>query len=588
MPLGRLGKYERVDVLGHGVSGIVYLAWDTLLKKQVALKVVDLQTGDVERFLEEARVLDRLNHPNIVHVNGVDQIDGNVCIDMEYVQGANLQEVLRREGRLSIDRALHIAAQVLDALDYAHRLRTVHRDIKPANILIHRSGTVKLVDFGLAEVLSTNSYAGGAGTYAYMAPEDLDETRHSDHQSDLWAVGVTLYEMLTGARPFNVARAHDPFAWRRAVTEEHPAPLSEHMSNATIALQAVIDHALAPDKAARYADASSFRDDLIAVRQCKPPTHALEAFTPEHTAVANHTTAASRNHPVPPNTTWHPTPASTGGGVAVATVAETVVPPAPRSRGLSSLLHRRPVAPAVVHADPEYVDFGAIRMGDSEATRLSVAFQGGSGKMEGRVTSCPACLNVRPTRLDRRRQMVRVTIDTSDAAGPGDIEEVVRFDTSAGPLAVPIRARVLPARPRFDQVALWFVPVFWSVLLPSVTVAWYSADPKARYLVPAAALSSDLLAAMLLMVSSAADLGVGERWASAVLMLVMTTVLGAAIGSAHGSASVLVPMLAVAIPIGTAALLHTFSKRLWKLWACMLTLLGLLASVGFVAVLNGR
>src|SRR5216683_2056452 len=92
MPLSKIGKYERVDVLGHGASGIVYLAWDTLLKKQIALKEIDLQAADVSRFLEEARVLDRLRHNNIVRVNGVDLLDGRVIIDMEYVKGMNLQE----------------------------------------------------------------------------------------------------------------------------------------------------------------------------------------------------------------------------------------------------------------------------------------------------------------------------------------------------------------------------------------------------------------------------------------------------------------------------------------------------------------
>lgn len=117
MALGRLGKYDRVDVLGHGASGIVYLAWDTLLKKQVALKEIDIQAPDVERFLEEARVMDRLRHPNIVRVNGVDRIEGHVVIDMEYVKGDNLQEMLRAEGRLPFTRAMEITAQVLGALD---------------------------------------------------------------------------------------------------------------------------------------------------------------------------------------------------------------------------------------------------------------------------------------------------------------------------------------------------------------------------------------------------------------------------------------------------------------------------------------
>src|SRR5215831_5684680 len=123
MPLGMLGKYERLDVLGHGASGIVYLAKDTLLNKQVALKEVDVQSGDVRRFLEEARVMDRLRHPHIVRVNSVDRIEDRILIDMEYVRGQNLQEILRREGSLPQDRALEIAAQTLDALEYAHSLQ---------------------------------------------------------------------------------------------------------------------------------------------------------------------------------------------------------------------------------------------------------------------------------------------------------------------------------------------------------------------------------------------------------------------------------------------------------------------------------
>src|SRR5439155_9165336 len=150
MGLGKLGKYERVDVLGHGASGIVYLAWDTLLKKQIALKEIDLQAGDVSRFLEEARVMDRLSHPNIVRVNGVDRIDGHILIDMEYVKGQNLQQMLRQEGCLPPERAFEIGIQTLDAVDYANRMRTVHRNIKPANTLVCKTGNefrVKRVDF---------------------------------------------------------------------------------------------------------------------------------------------------------------------------------------------------------------------------------------------------------------------------------------------------------------------------------------------------------------------------------------------------------------------------------------------------------
>lgn len=265
MPLEKLGKYERLDVLGHGASGIVYLAKDTLLGKQVALKEISAQGEEKERFLEEARVLDRLRHPNIVQVNSVDEIGGRVVIDMEYVRGRNLQEVLRQTPTLPVADAASIASQICDGLAYAHSQRTVHRDIKPANILLTREGIVKLVDFGLAEVLGTHSFAGGAGTYAYMAPEDFHAEEQSDRQSDIWAVGVILYEMLAGRRPFQVLKAKDPFAWKSAIESDPIVPLRVLRPEITPELEAIAVRALARDKAERYKDAGAMASDLRAL-----------------------------------------------------------------------------------------------------------------------------------------------------------------------------------------------------------------------------------------------------------------------------------------------------------------------------------
>ena len=265
MPLEMLGKYERLDVLGHGTSGIVYLAKDTLLGKQVALKEISAQGEEKHRFLEEARVLDRLRHPNIVQVNSVDEIGGKVVIDMEYIQGRNLQDVLRETPQLPIPQALDIAAQICDGLAYAHSRRTVHRDIKPANILLTREGVVKLVDFGLAEVLGTHSFAGGAGTYAYMAPEDFHPEERSDRQSDIWAVGVILYEMLAVRRPFQVPKSKDPFAWKLAVENDPLTPMQNIRPDVPPQLAAVVAYALARDKAARYREAAAMAADLRAL-----------------------------------------------------------------------------------------------------------------------------------------------------------------------------------------------------------------------------------------------------------------------------------------------------------------------------------
>ena len=297
MSLGMLGKYERLDVLGHGASGIVYLAKDTYLGKLVAIKHIAAQGEDRDRFLEEARVLDRLRHPNIVQVNSVDLIDGKVVLDMEYVSGSNLQDILRRTPQLPIADAVGIAAQVCDGLAFAHAHRTVHRDVKPANIIISHEGEVKLVDFGLAEVLGTNSFAGGAGTYAYMAPEDFHAEELSDRQSDIWAAGVILYEMLAGHRPFRVAHPKDPFAWKRAVDENPYAPLTQERPEVPEALDRIAAKALARDKRDRYADAADMAADLRALGLAA--THSVLAedlsaasFASENNSAEDRTVAA--------------------------------------------------------------------------------------------------------------------------------------------------------------------------------------------------------------------------------------------------------------------------------------------------------
>jgi len=589
MALGRLGKYERVDVLGHGASGIVYLAWDTLLKKQIALKEVDLQAADLNRFLEEARVMDRLSHPNIVRVNGVDKIDGHVVIDMEYVKGRNVQQILRQDGPLPVDRALDISIEVLDALDYAHRMRTVHRDIKPANILVSRSGEVKLVDFGLAEILATNSYAGGAGTYAYMAPEDFAEDHHSDHQSDIWAMGVTLYEMLTGARPFNVARPKDPFAWRKTLLNELPIPLKEADGNGQrelpVGLQAVLDQALARDKSVRYQTAGEFRDALTAVREgVVPELHATESYREG---------AAAETVPLTTNGTVHGVELA-DDFVLPAPVPPVYSPPVPETEAVTIerrgiLGRRRQTLPARVFAEPQAVHFGEIRKGDERALRVQLQFDGGDGRVSGRVVAAPPWATVYPPVINRRRQSLTITAHTERTWQIGDFEDQVRLETTAGAVSIPITLRVLKPRRSFAEVSVWFVPLFLSVLLPALTVAWGAQFPGARYLVPAAALGSGLLAAMLLLVAVEGDLGVSEKIACGIMLAVMTMVLGVTVGVSGrmGHAEALARLPATGVPIGALFLMQLVQRRHWKLWAAAIALLSLLTSGIFAMVLTG-
>ncbi len=598
MPLGMLGKYERLDVLGHGVSGIVYLARDTLLNKQVALKEVDVQAGDLRRFLEEARVMDRLRHPNIVRVNGVDRIEGKIVIDMEYVRGANLQEILRAEGPLPLDRALDIAIQVLDALDYAHTMQTVHRDIKPANILIARDGMVKLVDFGLAEILATNAYAGGAGTYAYMAPEDFAAEDRSDRQSDLWAVGITLYEMLTCERPFAVTQVRDPFAWKRALDGQPPTPLAEFLPEAPPALQAILDRALARDKEDRYATAGAFRDDLRALRDGQMPAAVREAVVE---------TRASRTRPLfTPATPGarEPLPPTEPGTVAEGELTEhnrrerpyeEPEPPRGPFEGQGRVVAdvnadlaaqspdrpRRPRLPfmgrkteARLTVEPERVDFGEVRKGELRSVRLQVRVVGGDGNVAGRVIHQPGWLTVHPLVFDRTRQAITLTAHTARAWETGEFHETVTVETSAGTTDVPVRLVVLKPRPTFLQVAFWYAPLFAVTLLPILAVALGSAggtlSQTAAGLMPAAAAATGLLATMLLLVSIAADIGIAERAACGMVMVAMCFLLGMSAAARHTSSVVLV--------------LQLMHLRRWMLWALVTACLGLLIGGAFLRV----
>ena len=636
MALGMLGKYERLDVLGHGVSGIVYLAKDTLLNKQVALKEVDVQAGDLRRFLEEARVMDRLRHPNIVRVNGVDRIDGKIVIDMEYVRGKNLQETLRAEGVLPLDRALDIAAQVLDALDYAHRMQTVHRDIKPANILIGRDGEVKLVDFGLAEILATNAYAGGAGTYAYMAPEDFAEEDRSDSQSDVWAVGVTLYEMVAGQRPFQVAKVKDPFSWKRVLESQLPTPITDYLPDAPPGLRAILDRALERDKNRRYRTAGEFRDDVLRLRegqslasstlrlQKEIAERRLSEYDLTRTAPAPRipdydlTDSMKRaaaagygvvdNGPTPtvelgtqplpaprrPFPEWarpeHVDPALLatrweGPGTVVAEVTPTEALSAPVKRSRLGLFGRRDASLLV---EPQSVDFGTVFKGETRTVKVQARVVGIETGAEGRVLFTPGWLTVHPTAFDRYRQTITLTAHSSRAWETGEFNETVRVESAAGVADIPVRLVVLRSRPPFRQIAKWYVPCFVTTLLPVLAVAFGNSGASGTQatqtmtrLIPSASLSTGLLATMLLLIGVAANVGIAERLACGLLMAVMCFVLG--VSAQAGAHSVLArEAMILALPMGALIalplLVQLFTLRRWKFWGAALIGLGLVTA----------
>jgi serine/threonine protein kinase len=206
---GRIGKYDIVKPLGKGAMGIVYLAHDTILERDVALKVMVASIADdpelKQRFEREAKAVARMTHPNVVNVFDLgSHTDGSPFIAMELLKGMDLQKAVRTPPPMLLDRKVNIIVQVLAGLAHAHQAGIVHRDIKPANIFINQDGTVKIMDFGVARLTTASMTGTGniVGTADYMSPEQVKGAK-VDGRSDLFSVGCMLYELLAGRRPFH-------------------------------------------------------------------------------------------------------------------------------------------------------------------------------------------------------------------------------------------------------------------------------------------------------------------------------------------------------------------------------------------------
>ena len=250
-----LGKYELQGVLGKGAMGIVYKARDPHIERTVAIKTVrkdlldaDLVTQFMARFRNEARAAGRLQHPNIIGVYEYGEAADCAYIAMEYVDGTGLREYLNRKARFEFHQIVAILTQLLAALDFAHAQGVVHRDIKPANLILTSAGALKVADFGIARVDASNLTMTGMvmGTPSYMAPEQC-QGLPSDHRADLFSVGVVLYELLTGVKPFD--GSIETIAYR--ICHVEPRPPS---TLSPLALPASIDGLLATALAKRPED----------------------------------------------------------------------------------------------------------------------------------------------------------------------------------------------------------------------------------------------------------------------------------------------------------------------------------------------
>ncbi len=274
------GRYRVLRKIGGGGMADVYLCEDLSLGRRVALKVLLQRFLDdpnfVERFRREAKAAAGLNQANLVSIFDWGEVDGTYFIVMEYVEGETLKDLVRRQGRLGGSEAVRISLQLLAALEFAHRTGIVHRDIKPQNVMLDRDGNVKVMDFGIARAADSGMTEAGSilGTAQYLAPEQARGQR-VDERSDLYSVGIVLYEMLTGTVPFKgdsavtVALKH--------VNEMAPEP-AQLVPGMPYALNQIVLKAIAKDPGQRYQTAEQFARDLRSAQVGGPV--AAAAFDP--------------------------------------------------------------------------------------------------------------------------------------------------------------------------------------------------------------------------------------------------------------------------------------------------------------------
>ena len=264
-----LGRYKILGELGRGAMGAVYRALDPVIDREVAIKTLlpnlpeDVMQEVRERFIREARSAGRLSHPNIVTIFDVGEQDGVAYIAMEVLEGRSLQQMLREAGRLPLASIVNIAAQVADALDHAQRFGIVHRDVKPANIMVSAAGRAKLTDFGVAHVPSSSMTQTGAalGSPKYMSPEQVTG-QPVDPRSDIFSLGVVLYEMLARRTPFENPADTNVWALLHRIAGERHRPVTELDRELPAIFDRILDRALAKSPAQRYQRAGDMANDL--------------------------------------------------------------------------------------------------------------------------------------------------------------------------------------------------------------------------------------------------------------------------------------------------------------------------------------
>ena len=278
-----LGKYRILSPLGSGGFGTVYLAEDTWIDKKVALKVPHKQNLDFSEMVKEPRLLASMSHPNIVTVLTAEKQEEVFFIVMEYVTGETLEQIILREGALDLNRALDFTCQICNAVDHAHRAGVLHRDLRPGNMLVSDTGMLKVTDFGTSRFLEIAAHGTTViGSPPYMAPEQFHGK--AVFASDVYSVGVTMYQMLTGSLPYDTPAPADIERLMRKVLITAP-----RLRNSKIPqrISDIILKALDPDLTTRYQRAAELLNDTLAARKAGPRKATRGGATPSHSTTSH-------------------------------------------------------------------------------------------------------------------------------------------------------------------------------------------------------------------------------------------------------------------------------------------------------------
>lgn len=351
--MDRLGRYELLKELGRGAMGVVYQARDPQIDRLVAIKLLSAPEAQApgrsspagetaadilqewrDRFHREAQAAGRLSHPNVVAVHDVGEERGQPYLVMEFVEGEALDALLRRRRILSVEEAVAIGAQVAEALGHAHQHGIVHRDVKPANIMVRADGVVKVADFGIARLSGSDVTQTGRilGSPSYMSPEQVSGLK-VDARSDLFSLGVVLYEMLTGEKAFH-GETISTITYR--IVHEEPTPLRRLNPAFPGKLDACLRRAMAKDPAQRYARAADLVKDLRGLGQ-----------GPTATVPADDTTELL---PPPPSPSLRQSPAQAPPRKPPARPVRSTPPPRPQASLLGPWLGIGSTALALVFA----------------------------------------------------------------------------------------------------------------------------------------------------------------------------------------------------------------------------------------------